>query len=298
MNMNNRKLLPITLVFFFSLILAACQSGQATPAPTLPPVHLPTNPPVLRTPVATPTARPTPALPSPTPIDPAVKAAQDYFSALQNGDAKGAAALYSNFSLMVDEVTRGDAESALNKQIAGGAKWSGLEVLESKPFDPRTTLVHVRYNLISKDATTGEEVKSQPEEWWAVRQESGQSRINRGNLIDFETLDVPAQTTARLTMKPRQLTRYTDRIRLTLLAQNQSNDPIVLGQPNEVLATFKFGDQSVEAVKTRLIFDRLRSYPETILEAPGLFEKYPDGIVIRQWKNIKEKPWFNFSFNQ
>jgi hypothetical protein len=76
--------------------------------------------------------------------------------------------------------------------------------------------------------------------------------------------------------------------------QNGTNEAIVLGQPNEILATFSFGDQQVEAEKTRFIFDRLRSYPDTILDVKGLYTRYPDAVEIRRWKNLQTPPWFTF----
>jgi hypothetical protein len=298
MNIHPRSLLPILLLALL-IGLSACQSMQPTPAPTLAPVHPPTRTPVKLAPVATstPAASPTPILPRPTPLDPAIQTVQDYFAALQNGDGDGAAKYFSNFSLMVAEITRGEAAGAIKDQVAQGTKWSALQVLESRAFDQRTSLVHVRYQLTGKDAKTGEEVQSKPDEWWALRLESGQWRYNRDNLIDFQTLDEPQQTTAGLTVKPLQVTRYTDHLRLTLLVQNQTNDAIVLGQPNEIMATFLFGDQQVQAEPARLIFERLRSYPDTAIDVVGLFENYPDGVVIRQWKNLKVEPWFRFELH-
>jgi hypothetical protein len=299
MTMNTRNLFSLLILVLFAALAAGCKTSQPTAVPTIPPVHLPTNPPVQRTVAATPTpaASPTPLLPSPTPLEPAVKVVQDYFAALEKGDNDGAAQLYSNFSLMVDQVTRGDASGALRKQMTNGTKWSALEVLGVKTFNDRTVLVHVRYQLTTKDAKTGQPVETKPDEDWAVRQESGQQRINRGGLIDFETLEIPQQTTAGLTVKPLQLSRYTDHLTLTLLVQNQTNDPIVLGQANEVLATFQFGDQQVQANPVRYIFDHLRSYPNTTLTINGLYAVYPDGVIIRQWKNVKTDPWYTFSFH-
>jgi hypothetical protein len=102
------------------------------------------------------------------------------------------------------------------------------------------------------------------------------------------------QTTAGLTLKPLQMTRFSDRIRLTLLVQNSTNDPIVLGQSNEILGAFKFGDQVKEAEKVQYIFQRLRTYADTNLEVKGLFDEYPNSVEIRRWKNIQVG---RFTFN-
>jgi hypothetical protein len=252
-----------------------------------------TQPATAEAPAPTETALPTAA---PT-IDPAVQTVQKYAAALQAGDFHAAAALLSNFSLMVDRMTSSEASDELQLRMAR-ERWSDFQVKETRPFNEKTTLVHVTYQVQTKDAKTGQSIQTQVDEMWPVRLEYGKYLYNRGNLIDYHTLDVLEHTTAGLTVKPRRLTRYSDRIRLTFLVQNQTNDPIVLGQTNEVLAAFLFGDQKIEAEKTQLIFDTLRSYPDTVLEVKGLFDHYPDGIVIRQWKNIQVSPWFTFQFSQ
>ncbi len=223
---------------------------------------------------------------------------QTYFAALEAKDATKAAALLSSYSLMVSKITRSEAASQLQARFAKGDQWSGLEVQENRPLDDTTTLVHVVYQLESKDEKTGETMKASQDEWWPLRNENSQWYYNLDNLINFRTLEVPAQTTGGLTLKPRQIVWYSDQIRLTLLAQNQTNDSIVLGQKNEVLASFVFGDQKIEAEQAQFIFNRLRSYPEIELVVKGKFDAYPDGVVIRQWKTVKAAPWYTFDFNQ
>ena len=307
--MNKHNVFFITIVILVAWLSTACGAMQPKPSPTaLPPVRL-TQPPTFA-PTLPPTqaASPTPFLPSPTPYDPAKKTVEDFFAALAEKDYESAAGLYSNFSLMVDEVTRGEAAAELKARAARGEKITNWETVETRDFDERTRLVHVVYKVsVEEKATATPKAKVTPtataeaapasmDEWWPVRLENGQWRYNRNNLIDFQTLDTPTQTTGGLTVKPRQLTRYSDHLRLTLLVQNQTNETIVLGQPNEVMAVFLFGDKPVEADKTRLIFERLRSYPDTAIELKGLFEEYPDGIIIRQWKGLKVEPWYTFEF--
>jgi hypothetical protein len=289
------------LIFFSFLFLAGCQGSPAPklvptrqpPVHTLAPAAVSTQPAAVEAPAPTETTLPAAA---PT-VDPAVQTAQKYAAALQAGDFHAAAALLSNFSLMVDRMTSSEASDELQLRMAR-EKWSDFQVKETRSFNEKTTLVHVTYQVQMKDAKTGQSTQTQVDELWPVRLEYGKSLYNRGNLIDYHTLDVLEHTTAGLTVKPRRLTRYSDRIRLTFLVQNQTNDPIVLGQTNEVAAAFLFGDQKIEAEKTQLIFDTLRSYPDTVLEVKGLFDHYPDGIVIRQWKNIQVSPWFTFQFSQ
>jgi hypothetical protein len=296
-----KTLFQTLILLSFLFLLAACQ-GSPTPKPvptSLPPANTPapaalsTQPAVTEAPTPTQTALPSAA---PT-LDPAEQAIQEYAAALQAGDFRAAAALLSNFSLMVDEMTRSAASDELQLRMAR-EKWSGFQVKETRPFNEKTILVHVTYQVETKDPKTGQSSQAAVDELWPVRLEYGKWLYNRGNVIDYHTLDVLEHTTAGLTVKPRRLTRYSDRMRLTLLVQNQTNDPIVLGQTNEVMAAFLFGDQKVEAEKTQLIFDTLRSYPDTAIEVKGLFANYPDGVVIRQWKNIQVAPWFTFQFSQ
>lgn len=225
----------------------------------------------------------------------AEKAAQDYFAALQSGNFDQASALVSEFSLMVAGITHGDVAAQLNGASVAGARWSGMQIKDSTVFNAKTALVHVVYQLTTKDAKTGETVQTAQDELWPLRLENGKRLYNWNNVIDFKTLDVTEQTTAGLTVKPLQMTRFSDRIRLTLLVQNSTNDPIVLGQSNEILGAFKFGDQVKEAEKVQFIFQRLRTYRDTNLEVKGLFNEYPNSIEIRRWKNIQVAPWFTFN---
>ena len=98
-------------------------------------------------------------------------------------------------------------------------------------------------------------------------------------------------------MTPTQITRYPDRYRLGLFVQNRTNDTIVLGQPNEILALFTFGDQTVEAEKDQLVFERLKTYPDAGIEVKGEFPDYPDQVDIRKWKNYNVAPWYSFSLD-
>jgi hypothetical protein len=226
----------------------------------------------------------------------AAAVARAYFAALEADDFTSASTFYSDFSLMLAGNTRAEAALALQGQMAAGTKWSALEVKDTQWFNGKTPLVHLVYQKETKDAKTGKITQATVDELWPLRLENGQWRYNLGNLIDYLVLDVQEQTTAGLTVKPRQLTRYTDRVRLTLMVQNRTNEPIVLGQANEIMAAFTFSGQHLEAEKKQLIFDHLRSYPDITLEVKGLHINYPDGIIIRQWKGLKVAPWYTFKF--
>lgn len=293
------------IYFLLALLLAACQGVTPSPAtrPTWTVVPLPeqdvTNlnvTPGPRPVLAFPTA--TAGTPSVAEQDPAVTAARSYFMALQEGNYQAAAALYSNFSLMMSEMTQGEAALDLQGQMARGSHWSDLEVKETRPFDDRTVLVHVSYRFEGEDAATGQIAQSQPDEWWPMRLENGRWLYNRDQLVDYRILDVTAQATGGLIVKPLRITRFSDRIRLTLMVQNTTNEVIVLGQANEKMAIFSFQDQQIEAVKKQMIFDRLRTNPEVNIEVMGLYENYPESIIIRQWKNYNVQPWFTFQLTE
>lgn len=251
----------------------------------------------------TPTVDPSPIatdtpVPTATPVnvaDIATKTAQSYFNAVQSGDFVGASKLVSAFSLRVASMTAGDVQSALAQQQQNGVQWSNFQIKDSQVFDPQTVLVHVTYQVTSKDAKTGKQVQTTVDELWPIRLEVGNWLYNWGNVIDFQTLTVNAQTTAGLTLLPTQITRYTDRMVLTVLAQNSTNDPIVIGNQNQVLATFHFGDKTVDAVNTRYIFDALRGYPDVQITIKGLYTSYPDSVDIVKYVNLKVNPWFTFS---
>ncbi|MCL4560145.1 MAG: hypothetical protein M1281_05980 [Chloroflexi bacterium] len=315
-------ILPVTILI--AALLSACQTA-ATPTPgfgngfgnsaggaffsgTRPANFTPGARGMLNRATATPTLEPTEAAtstptPTPDPTAGAVKTAQDYAAALQNGDFSTASKLVSAFSLMVAKMTASDAADALAQQKV---KWSGFQVKEGQVFnDPtrygsgvlrdQTALVHVLYQLTSPDPKTGKDVTEAKDELWPFRLENKQWLYNWNNVIDFKTLGFDSQFTAGLTMTPLQMTRYSDRISLTVLAQNSSNESIVIGQTNQILATFYFGDQKVDATPTRYVFERMRSYPGVTIDVKGLFTSYPESVEIVKYKDYKVAPWFNFT---
>jgi hypothetical protein len=293
-----------TLLFLLAcaLLLSGCLAApEQKLAPTnLPPLNTLQPLPARAEQLAmTPTPAPTnPAEPAGTPTpDPAVAAAQAYADALLAGNFKGAAELLSSYSLMVEEITRTEAAENLQSRMAR-EKWSEVKILAASPYSPKTALVHVTYQVERKDPKTSKVTQSSVDELWALRLENRKWLVNDNQLIDYHTLNVSEQTVNNLTVKPRRLILYTDRVSLNLLVQNRGNEPIVLGQTNEVMAAFLYGETQVEAEKTRFIFDRLRSYPDVTIDLKQPLSTYPDGIILRQWKNVKVAPWFTFQFNQ
>jgi hypothetical protein len=285
---------------------AAQQSAElaqrtASLQPTLTPL-----PRATRTPRPAPTATLDPALARAAQAEAAVEA---YFAALEAQDFDSAAEQLSTYSLTVFSLTRGDAAARLHALRAKGAAWSGMEILGSEPFDKNTILVRVRYGYtqispaatptLSATAATIEagETAEPVEEQWAVRLENGAWRPNWNNLIDYHTLETPAQTLNGITVKPIQANRFPDRIQLVLLMQNRTSQPFVFGQVNEILGTFSFAGQPFEAEKTQIILNPWRSVADAKLEVKGFFEEYPDSIEIRKWKNYDVKPWYVFTLN-
>ncbi len=296
-----RRNIYLLLGLLIATVLSACQQvlplkeslrNEQQPGGTTTPTATATITPTFL-PLASATPGPT-ILPTQAAADIAIGSARAYFAALEAGDFQAAAGWYSGFSLMIDTLTRGEAAEHLRGQALHGDGWSDLQVKETQAFDEKTILVHVTYQLDRKDEATGEANQTLVDEWWPLRLENGGWYYNRGNIIDYRTLEISKQSTGGLTVKPRQMIRYSDRIELIMLVQNQTNEPIVLGQVNEVLATFVFGAQRVEAEKAQYVFDRLRSYPDTVLEVKGLYPEYPDEIILRQWKNVNTAPWFDF----
>jgi hypothetical protein len=301
------------------LLLAACQAVPQAAAPaTLPPAATPIPLPTVR--AASPTMPASAVAETPAALVPvadastptgdsqaAEKTVQDYFAALQAGDPKTAAGLLSTFSLTHDGITRGDAADAIQALQLKGVQWSALQVKDSQMFDGKTMLVHVIYQLATPDSKTGKPAASQQDELWPVRLENGVWRYNRGNLIDFHTLDVDAQTKSGLTIKPRSIDRYSDHLSLILLAQNATNDAVVWGLSTQVLATFHFpasvcgasatscAQQAVEAVNSQIIIDRLRSYPGVTIQVKGLFTAYPEKVDLVKYKNFSGGPLFTFA---
>lgn len=315
-----KNLVSTTLFAALILILAGCQLGsqraglqavnatQPTSAPTEPAVTLTPRP--TRTPLPSPTATQDPAQAR---SEAAAAAVQEYFSALEAQDFEKAAGKLSEFSLMVFEMTRGDAASELALARAEGTTWSNLETGAITPYDENTILVQVKYDRTGKPtptatvapnasaasaATAQAEKTAEPgepvDELWSVRLENGAWRVNWKAIIDYRTLDVAAQTLNSVTVKPVLARRFPDRIQVVMLVQNRSSQPVVFGQVNEILGTFYFAGQAIEAEKIQKVFNPLRSVPDFTLEVKGDFKDYPDTLEMRRWKNYNVKPWFTF----
>jgi hypothetical protein len=299
-----KSLTLFSIILMASVALTACQT-TAAPTPASAPIATEASSAAI---VATPaptdlpaeeaTEVPTAAATVQTGADLAIGAVKAYFAALQSADFKTAGSYISNFSLTLDGMTRGDGVAELQALAANGAKWSNLQVKDTQTSGDKTILVHVLYQLDGIDAKTKAATTDQKDELWPVRLENGKWLYNRNNLVDYHTLDVDERTVSGITVKPRQLTRYTDHMRLTMLVQNGTNDTVVWGQTSETLAEFTFGSQKVEADKTRLIFNSLRSYPEVEIDLKGYFQTYPDSLILRQWKNLKVAPWYTFQLSE
>jgi hypothetical protein len=241
-----------------------------------------------------PTNTPEPSATPTSQTNAAIQTAQDYFTALQKGDFGAASKLVSAFSLRTNSMTAGDVAAALTEQQAKGAAWSNLQLLGSQVFNDNTVLVHVSYTLTSKDAKTDKTVDTTMDEQWPFRLENKQWLYNWTNVIDFQTLGADAQLVNGLTVKPIQMTRYSDRISLTLLVQNGTNDSIVIGSANQALGIFHFGSQSVESLPTRYILNAWRSYTDVTVDVKGLFTSYPDSVELVKSKTSSAAAWFTF----
>ncbi len=286
----------LSMMVLASMLLSGCgmMAGQAGPVNvqvSAADTPAPAQPTETAMPTATrkprPTATPTVDV-AKTRADLAEKAVRDFFALLESGNFEQAADQLSTFSLMVFKMTRGDAASAMQRIKFDGGNWSDLQIVENKPFDEHTVLVHVTYTF------TVDEVEEARDEFWPVRLENDTWRYNWDNLIDYHSLQVTPQTANGVTVKPVQVNRFSDRIQLVMLVQNRTNGAVVFGQENEVLGTFRFGEQTVEADKTKIVLNPLRSVPDVKLEVKGLWESYPEAVEIRKWKSYNVEPWYVF----
>jgi hypothetical protein len=286
----NKKFTPILLLIVAVLVLSGCAfraGGQQLNTANNQSATTATA-----TPKASPTPRPKPtqkptvtAQPTTAPFADVEAAASAYAEALKKGDADAAGSMLSRFGLMVASLTNGEATTQLKDSAVLGTL-DKFKIVESKQANPTTVLVHVTYTA-GKDAAAHDEL-------WPFRQENGKWRYNWANLIDFHTLTVEPQSTNGVTMQPLELQRYSDHIHLILMGQNHTNEPVVFGQVNEILAKFYFEGKVVEAEKTHLPLDALRSNLNLGLDIKGYFETYPNKVDIRTWRDYQVKPWFSF----
>lgn len=300
-NMKKQQVFSLFGVIILLVLLSACGARiRANAAGSSSAIQSTQAPSATPTEWLTPTLRPTPTATA-TPLSESSKAVQvalDYFTALNKNDFEAASDLVSNFSLIAFNMTNGDAAAELHKKMVDGTRWSDLNVSDNQVFDDQTVLITVSYTLTTRDAKTGQEQKGSVEERWPFRKEAGKWRYNWNNLVDFRTLQSDAQTINGITVLPLQVQRYTDHMDLVMLMQNRTNEALVFGQVNEILGTFHFGDQTVEANKTQIILNPLRSEPDVRLSLSGLFTKYPDSVEIRKWKNYQTKPWYVFDLKK
>ena len=303
------------IIAILTLILTGCQvavqsasaqSISGAPSGTLPANFAPDKNAATPTAAATATAtaRPTAtASATAVPVTAAAEsAAKAYAAALQKKDFSAASHLVSIYSLSFINLTRSQAAAALS---TAGATWSNFSVVGSQVFSSATILVHVTYQTgttatatatsqVSTPAAAASQVK---DELWPFRLENGAWLYGWNNLIDYKVVDVAAQTNEHITVKPTQLVRYSDRIELHFMMQNQTSDVVYFVQTYDSLAVFHFGDQSVEADKSKQIaISGLRtSFDETIV-VKGLYTSYPNSVEIKKWKGYAPNPWYTFEF--
>jgi len=316
-----KKLTVLILLILAAILMTACQAISGRAASTnasgaAAPTVLEPSPTPQATAVKAATVESTAVEPKTQMLptdDPAARVEQDvtqaaeaYFNAVSTGNSESAADILSSFSLMVFQLTRGDAAEALQAQKIAGVRWADLQILEVQPFDDQTVLVHVSYSETGRAAETTHasatptpapaqtEAVETIEALWPMRLERGEWRYNWNNVIDFRTLDADAQTMSGITILPTQLTRYSDRIELSMLIQNRTNEVVVFGQVNETLGMFYFGDETVTTEKTQWILNPLRAVPSATLQIKGLFTDLPDKVEIRKWINYNVEPWYSF----
>lgn len=317
--MKTKMSLWIVLMVFVVGTLSGCQTAPAAEQPVSAASSTPSL--VTAAPTATFTQKSTTEDPAQEPTiaqtaqpagaeqgEAAARAAEVYFTAVSEGNSEEAAAMLSTFSLAVFQITRGDAIEALQAQKIKGVRWADFQILGTQPFGEQTILVHVTYQETTRDTPTAtptiaaQATPASPETaaptaidaLWPMRLESEAWRYNWNNVIDFRTLDADAQTMNGITILPTQLIRYSDRIKLSMLIQNRTNEAVVFGQVNETLGTFSFGEETILAEKTQWILNPLRAMPDATLEMKGLFTSLPDMVEIRKWNNYDVEPWFVF----
>jgi len=68
-------------------------------------------------------------------------------------------------------------------------------------------------------------------------------------------------------------------------------------QAYDSLAVFHFGNQAVEADKTRkVVISGLRTSFDEAIVVKGLYTSYPKWVEIRKWKGYVVNPWYSFQF--
>lgn len=224
---------------------------------------------------------------------PAEQTARKYFTALESSDFTAAVELVSAFSKTVTGQTSNEIVAALTKLKSSGWECSNFKIIDSQVWDKKTVLVHVTYTESVQD-TEGKSPETAKDELWPIRLEAGKWLYNWTNIIDYNTLSVDSQQVGGLTMKPLELIRYSDKIRLVLLVQNDRNGATVIGLANQILATFHFSGKSVDAVQTKYLFDAHRSYTDVYIDVRGLYKEFPDSVEIVKFTNTTAAPWFTF----
>ena len=310
----NKKFILCSVLVILAIVLSACQTSQTASAASsqgTPPGGF--NPrqaaAATATPTATATAVPTATVTATaTPVTAGAEAAaRTYFAALQNKDFGGASQLVSIFSLSFAQMTRSDAADKLASLSKAGTTWSALQIVSSQVFNDSVVLVHVTYHTgstapatatpSSKASATPAAASETKDELWAFRLENGQWLYNWNNLIDYQTLVVSSQVREHITIKLSQLVRYTDRIELHFMMQNQTSDVVYFVQPYDSLAVFHFGDTEVEADKsTPIVISGLRTSFDEVIVVKGLYTSYPDWVEIKKWKGYYPNPWYTFQF--
>jgi hypothetical protein len=209
------------------------------------------------------------------------KAVFEHCEALKAGDFAHAADLLSEYSLGVANLTRHDVIIRYETRDFMGWKLVDYRILESKPFDSQTTLVHT---LLKEQ--TGEEPPEYFDLWLPLRQEDGVWRLNYERFIDDLPLDVPAQTSNGVNVQLVRLLRYSDYLRLELNIENPTKKTLYWDIPGQPSAIYTFGEETTIVPSIRnepLHIDAGSTLNGAYFDATGLYQNYPDAVDLIGW---------------
>lgn len=262
------------VLLVLSMVLSACQA--ATPVEGGTEEAAAAAPAVMATLLPTATPRPQPTATSAA--QPAQTALLAYCAALQAGQPADAAALLSDFGLLTADLSRREAQSQLAAQMQAGKGWQECQLRSIRLLDDQTALAEVSFRLA--DASKSEQAI------WALRFEADRWGVNWGGAVDRRTLYVEPQKLNDVTVQPLELVRYTDRLQLRVMVQNNRDEGLVWGAANQPMASFHWGDKTLDAAGKRLVFNTQKSYSSAAVDLPGFYETDVQSVDLRFWHSL------------
>ncbi|MCE7988042.1 MAG: hypothetical protein DYG89_43310 [Caldilinea sp. CFX5] len=204
-----------------------------------------------------------------------------YLGALRQYDLPRAVSLISNYSLTVSGAKQEEIQRYLEKKFLDGWRLLDYQVIEARQLTDQTTLVH-----ITGSSHVAANARQSFQEWYPLRLEEGQWRVNCNGVIDQVLLNIQPQTLNQVSVQPTSIVRYLDKLRVYLNVDSTNERIVLWGAEKEPGAKCRFTNHTVDLLVSVQI--QPNSKKTFFLDFAGWFLDYPVAVELLQWMYVAD----------